>query len=369
MTTLEDRLREALHDAADQMHPAPMLPRLDAAREHSAGRRLAQPRLVVAATAVLVVLAIVGGMLLVRRADRASVVDPVVRPPKQLQLSPRESARPGRADLAVMVAMVTGEGPRAFVWGEGQSGAVALPESAGQSWGAAWSQQLSLDGTRLVRQRVVDNGLEIVNLRSGRIDKLGGRIGYCPALSPDNGSVAFVQPRGRQAVVLDLGSDRLRVLGDTAHKVVTDEPDCTDNTFAWAPDGQRVVVQIGSDATVVDLQGNAYRVFRGAHVANASMSWSPDGRQLLLYQPVAGRYVTATIDGPTAVLRRPVADAVRPLGWAGTDVVWLAGPPESARLLTASPAGTRPRLWTEIQLGGRSLRTVVWSTRLAGRAG
>jgi hypothetical protein len=359
---IEDRLREALAREAERVEAAPMLHRLDAGRESSRS----VVRFASLATAAAVLLAVAVAAVLVLRWDRPTVVDPVDRPPKVFHLAAAESLRAGTGDLLVVLPTKDGEGARATVWSATTGRTVELPESRGLPWGAAWSQQLSRDGTHLVRQRWYDNVLEVVDLRAGTVDDLGGITGYCPALSPDSTTVAFVRPSGRDAVLHDLASGLERVVGTTAHSVVTDESDCTDDTFAWAPGGDRIALLSVHDTTVLATNGRAERTIRQAHVTNGSMSWSPDGRRLLLYRRLPGTFVAMTLeDGSVERLVAP-PDAVRPVGWSGGRVVWLVGPVGQQRLVLAAPDGADREPWMRLEVGGSPVRTVSWSTRLAG---
>jgi hypothetical protein len=365
MSLIEDQLRDAMARRADEVRPVLMLERLDAARTSAARRRLSRPAVLM--TAALVTLVLVAAVLVVAHWDRPTVV-PVDRPPQQLHLSGGETTTPGRVDLAVVLHTRNGEGSRAWLWSArwGSDRGVVLAETPGLPWGAAWTQQLSVDGTRLVRQHWYDNGMELIDLRTGMVDDLGGRQGYCPALAPDNASVAFVRTSGRDAVLLDTRTGRESVIGSTAHDVVTDEADCTDDTFAWSPDGTRVALLAGHDTTVVDTRGRVLQLVRGAHVTNSSMSWSPDGRRVLLYQRLPGRYVAMTLADRSFQVLHPPAGATRPLGWAGSRVVWLAGQAGSQQLIVADVDGSHGRVWCRLELGDRAVRTVQWSNRLAG---
>jgi hypothetical protein len=369
MSLIENQLRDAMAHRADQVRPVPMLERLDATRT-SAARRRGNRRPAVLVVAAAVVLALVGAALVVARWDRPAVVAPVDRPPHQLHFSGGETTTPGRVDLAVVLHTRNGEGSRAWLWSahSGSDQAVVLAETPGLPWGAAWTQQLSVDGTHLVRQHWYDNGMELIDLRTGVVDNLGGRQGYCPALAADDATVAFVRPRGRDAVLLDTRTGRMTVIGSTAHDVVTDEADCTDDTFAWSPDARQVAILTGHDTTVVDVHGRVMLRIRGAHVTNSSMSWSPDGRRVLMYQRLPGRYVAMTLTDRSSQVLPPPPDAVRPIGWYGSRVVWLAGHPGSQRLVVADVDGSHSRVWCRLELGDRAVRTVQWSDRLAGTA-
>jgi hypothetical protein len=367
--SIETRVREALAATADEVGVVSLLDRLDAGRAGTSGRMPVRRWSLTLTAAAAVVLALAAGAVLAARMRGPSVLQPVDRPPKLLRVSGTESLRPGTADLAVVVASTGGEGPRAYLWPRGKQFAVALPESTGLPWGAAWTQQMSLDGSTVVRQKWYDNRLEVVDLRTGQIDEVGGLAGYCPAIAPDNGTVALIEPQGRAAVLVDLGGHARWEVGTTAHDVFTDESDCSDDTFAWSPTGDRLAVLAGHDSTVVDRQGRVQTVLPGLHATNSSMSWSPDGRRLLLYQRLPGRFAVMTLADRTVEPLVAPPDADRPMGWAGDRVVWLVGGTGEQRLVVSRPDGRDAELWTRLDVGDTPVRTVQWSVRLTGTAG
>jgi hypothetical protein len=87
-----------------------------------------------------------------------------------------------------------------------------------------------------------------------------------------------------------------------------------------------------------------------------------------MYHQPSGRFVVARVDGePESVLAAPRSGG-RPLGWAGTRIVWLVGPPGNQRLVTTDRTGADLQPWTRLEIGDRSVASVQWSRALTGRA-
>lgn len=352
-TSYEDRLRAALRDTADEVQPIEFLPRLAAKPVAAPHRR----RLAVAAVAAALAALVAIGSVLLLRSDRPSIIEPVERPPKVFRLSGDTSLAPGRAQIAVL----TSRGA-VYVHSVGGGPAVRL---APTDWvSGAYTQSLAMDGTRVARQSY-DPRLEIVNLSSGQTNRLGGFLGYCPQLSPDNRTVAVVDGETFRLVLLDAGSGA-RLRGSRAP--VSDGQGCP--RIAWSPDGKLIVVSYQGETLLLDGRGRGRTVRRlsDRSPVNGHMSWAPDGQSILMYHQPSGRFVVASVDGePESVLEAP-QDGSRPLGWAGTRIVWLVGPPGSQRLVTTDRTGADPRPWMRLEIGDRTAETVQWSRDLTGRA-
>jgi len=357
VTDLETQLRSALNDLAEEVRPAPLLARLD--QEHD--RSVRRHRLTVAAVAAAVVTVLTAGSLVVLRIDRPSIVEPVQRPPKIFRLSDQTSASPGRVDLAVSLASVReAEDKPAYLHPATGTAAVRLPGSDVVSW--SWTQHLSADGTRYVRQEnsYSDPLLEIVDLRTGRSDDLGGAKGYCPELSPDNGRVAYYSNGAVR--VLDVQSRSSRPL----RRVTVGVEFPCGGWLAWSPDGDLLAIGLQTGTVLVDRGGQVVLRLPGMTVTNGSMSWSPDGRLILLYERATGSYVVMPADGgPPRALDRPQA-AIEPMGWVGQRIGWLSGPPGEQSVVTTDQEGTQPRTWMRFDVGDRPVESVQWSRDLAG---
>jgi hypothetical protein len=361
VTTLEDHLRDTLNEMAAEAHQAPLLQRLDA----RSALRQRRHRLVAVATAATVAAAVAATTVVVFRLDRPTVVEPVERPPKVFRLSDVSTTRPGPAHLAVTLTVpgsLPGSSPddAAYLQDASGGGTVMLAQS---EWvPSTYSQHLSWDGTRFVRQNNSsgDPRLEIVNLRTGSVNKLDGRRGFCPQLSPDNRTVAIVDTKNRLAFI-DARSGRVLHGG-----AVGGGATCA--SLAWTPDGKLLAAEMDQGSLLVDPRGRTVvRLGKGVAV-NCGMSWSPDGRSILLYDRGSGRYVIHDVnDGSDTLLEAP-ADALRPLGWAGSRVVWLLGEPGDQRLVTTDQHGAAPTPWMRLDVGTNPVATVQWSWHLSGRA-
>jgi hypothetical protein len=88
----------------------------------------------------------------------------------------------------------------------------------------------------------------------------------------------------------------------------------------------------------------------------------------LLYDPQTIRFVVRNLAPGSESVLEPPGDALRPLGWAGSRVVWLVGQPGDQRLVTTDQRGADPRTWTNLAVGNRAVETVTWSQTLAGTA-
>ena len=364
-TDVEGDVRAALHEIADDARAAPLMQRLEAGRTAArAGRAGRWTVVAVAASVVALVLAAVS--LSVLRSDEPPVVEPTVHPPKVIRLADAESPRPGRSSLLLVLADPAAERfvheKPAYLLPVGSQAATRLTESGVNP---TWTEHLSLDGTRVIRE--VNQGaleasgdqkwMEVVDLRTGGLTRVPGSVGYCPALSPDNRLVAV--NRDRDVAIIDLVSGTRRIVDQVIDYC---------GGLAWTPDSTRLVVHGQNASLVVDRQGRRLARIPRAYPVNGSMSWSPDGSRLLLYQPEAGRFVSRDdASGTLTRLHRP-AGALRPVGWAGSRIVWLVGPAGEQRLVTTDQSGHDPRPWTRLDTDSMPIEAISWSTALRGTA-
>ena len=363
-TDVEDQVRAALQQVADDARPAPLMQRLEAGPQNGRTGRSGR-RAVLAVAASVVALVLAAASVSVLSTDDPPVVEPTVQPPKVLRLSGAESARPGRAGLLIVLAD-TGAAPMlhdkpAYVLPVGARRAVLLEESDTEP---TWTEHLSVDGTRAVREvsrkrasSPDERWTEILDLRSGEGTRVQIGLGYCPSLSPDNRTVAV--NRDYEVAIIDVATGRERVVVPAVHFC---------GGLAWSPDSSRLLVRGPTGSRIVDRDGHRLGRVPGLSAVNGSMSWSPDGRRLLLYDNPAGRFVTWDLDSGTARPLHQPAAAVKPLGWAGSRVVWLVGEVGDQQLVTTDDSGRDPRLWTRLDTRGRPIESVSWSTPLRGAA-
>lgn len=362
MSTVEDQVREALRGLADEARPAPLLQRLEAQRDGST--RVPRSRLTLAAVAAAVVGLLVAAVAL--WAPDAPRLDPAEQPPKLLRLSEEGTLSPGRALLAVTLAADSDhDDTPAYVLARGATEAVALPIS--KRVDGAWNHYLSADGTTFVRQSwVAGGGYEMVDLRTGTIDEVAGTFAYCPTLSPDGRLVAAQSAAGKAALIdrrTGLASSRWQARPALATVV----RDCGYSSFGWAPDSDRLAIRSPAGTEVRDRQGRRLRELPGRILANSSMSWSPDGQDLLMYRLDVGGFSIVSTDTARATRLRPPDASSRPLGWAGDRVVWLVGDPGRQRLVTTDRDGGDQQPWMRLAVGGRSVDNITWSRALSGR--
>ncbi|HEX7189528.1 MAG TPA: hypothetical protein VF423_15010 [Actinomycetes bacterium] len=362
MTALEDQVRATLHDMAEEAQPVALLPRLDEQPQVDVRQR----RLVLSGIAAAAAVVLAVSSLLVLRLDRPSIVEPVDHPPKVFRLSGVTAPDPGRADLAVTVA--GSHGPDATFLLPSTGGA-AIRLTMSERVPESFSRHLSTDGTRLIRQHnsTLSFRVEVVDLRTGAANQLGDERGYCPQLSPDNRTVAMYDLDDKLALV-DVRSGDVR---PGPRDPFPPSPDGISGYCAgigWSPDSGSIVVPVAKGSVVADVRGRMLHRLPDRRAVNNSMSWSPDGRLILLYDPGAVRFVVHDLESGSESVLEPPGDALRPLGWAGSRVVWLAGRPGDQRLVTTDQRGADPRTWTNLAVGSRVVETVTWSQTLAGTA-
>lgn len=363
MTTFEDQLRADLRDLSDRVLPVSLLDRLDREAPRSIRRRRLAVAAVAAAAAIVVTAA---GSVVLDRVDRPRTIEPSLTPPKVFRLSGVTSTAPGRATIAVLFPVVADDEPTpVYVLPAAGGDAVLVPPS--DRVPRAWLQVLSVDGTRLVRQvdDFTDPKMEIVNLVSGRSNHLAGTLGYCPLLSPDNATASVNGAEGEGILLVDVSTGDETPLPGTS-----DSPeDCGPDSTSWSPDGTLLTYRLGDGLALADRNGVVALRVPGKSLTNSSMSWSPDGRSVLVYDRGAGEFsVVDTDTGEAMVLARP-NDAVKPLGWAGARVVWLVGAAGNQRLVSTDRQGGDERTWMRLDVGDLPVETVQWTRDLAGTAG
>ncbi len=191
-----------------------------------------------------------------------------------------------------------------------------------------------------------------------------GARGYCPALSPDNATLAYYSSRfGGHVRLTDVRTGSSSVLRTAAFR---SEVIC--GGLAWSPEGDLLAVRDGKGSVLVDRDGRVVRRIPGGSVTNGSMSWSPDGRQILFYDSPEGTFVVLRLaEQDEVALPRP-PDGVEPIGWTGDRVVWLVGRPGAQSLQTTDDRGADLRTWMRFEVGGRGVEAVQWSRDLSGAA-
>ena len=360
-TPTDERLRMLLNELADDMPAMPLLERLEPARRPVSSRRRAVLGLVAVAAAVLLLVAGVAAL----HPSTPQFVEPTVTPPHVFRLATSVSDRPGTAQVAVLPApSEDGVSRSANLWTADDGQTIELRSSGRVP--SAFAQSLSWDGTHLVRQNDAagDPRLEVVDLRTGRQNELGGRGGYCPQLSPDNRTVAAFSSASTEGLdLIDVRSGRLVVTKLGGVRV-----DSACSSLGWSPTGDRLVVGGPAGSTVVDNDGRVVARLPHRVAVNGNQSWSPDGQSVLTYDRRAGRFVIDDLTtGDESVLPATGPDALRPLGWAGNRVVWLEGPVRDRRLVSTDRAGEDRRTWMRLEVGDRGIDTVQWSWAVSGR--
>lgn len=355
MTALEDQLRSTLRDLAQESRAVPLLARLERDARTAHRRRRLVPVAVAAVTAGVVA----AGALVAHLLPDPSIVQPSRAPARMITLSEAETLSPGRAEM--LLTLAARDGARAsYVVPVGGSTAIRLQMTP---WvPATWAQHVSYDGTRVVRQNdsAGDPRLEIVDLRTGSTDSLDEQRGYCPWLAPGNDTVAFWELVRDDMTLLDARTYGKRAFRDG----LAQDAACT--SHGWSVDGDLLVVGDRDGSSVLDRRGRQVHMLPGRVTVNGSQSWSADSRLLLLYEAATGRYLVHDVtDGSESELNLPAA-ALRPLGWAGSRIVWLVGEAGTQSLVTTHRDGGDRRLWTTLDVGDVLVDTVTWSRDLGG---
>ena len=353
---VEGQVRAALHEIADDARPAPLMQRLEARRGRARPRLLRQ-RSVAGAVAAVVVALLVAALMW--RAEHARRVDPAEQPPKVITLSESGTLSPGRVLLAISLAADSEhDNTPTYLLTSSSTDALLLPQT-GEVQGH-WTQHLSADGASFVRQGwQTQADVEIVDLRTGSVAHAGGARGHCPTLSPDGRLLVAADYATGDVVLID------RVSG-AADRIAAEGPECGYHSFGWAPDSKRLVVRGRFGSELRDLHGRLLRELPG-RLANGSMSWSPDGRDLLMYRSATGGFAVVSVAEGTATALKAPSGSARPLGWTDDRVVWLVGGVGDQRLVTTDREGRDRRPWTRLELGTRRVDNVTWSRALAGR--
>jgi hypothetical protein len=362
----EDRLQVALHDLADEVQPARLLDHTLEPRPRQVRRTL----LVAAAAVAALVVGVASAVWL--RTEGPRLVEPVQHPPKVFRLSGLTSESPGRATMAVVLTDTTptpSGGPAYLVPAAGGP-VVALPSSTQATY--AVLQRLSSDGRAVIRQNggAVGAAFVLVDLASGRAQLLNDDA-LDLALSPDGGTAA--EYTDDAVVLVDLRTGARRVLRRLANPLVAPlfgtgasgtEP--VIGAMGWSPDGSMLAVRDGPDTLVLDRHGELRSRLQGAGMVNGSQSWSPDGRGLLVYDGHGPTFSVRHLDGTAPTILRAPRAAVRPLGWAGSRVVWLTGAAGGQRLVLADESAEHTTTWMRFDVGAVPVESVTWSTDLTG---
>jgi hypothetical protein len=367
----EERLQVALHDLADEVRPARLLDR--AVQPQPQHRQVRRMLLVAAAAVAALVVGIASAVWL--RADGPHLVEPVQRPPKVFRLSGLTSESPGRATMAVVLtdSTVTPDGGPAYLVPAAGGPVVALPSSTQATY--AVSHRLSSDGRVVIRANggSVGAAFVLVDLASGRAQLLNDDAFHL-ALSPDGSTAA--EYTAETVELVDLGSGARRVLrrlsnppGTTVLGAIASGALSANSSLGWSPDGSLLAVRDGRDTLVLDRRGNLRARLPDTSMVNGSQSWSPDSRSLLVYDKQGPTFSVRHLDGSAPTVLRAPADAVRPLGWAGSRVVWLTGAAGKQRLVLADEAAEHTETWMRFDVGAVPVEGVTWSTDLTGTVG
>jgi hypothetical protein len=272
--------------------------------------------------------------------------------------------------MAITLTDKSLDGAPAYLVRAGGGRIVAIPPTP-QAY-AAVSQRLSADGRVLVRQNEGSTGTPyvMVDLASGRVQRVEDRVFFL-AVSPHGRTAAEYTENAVDLV--DLGSGARRTLRSLATPVSTAVvgsgfPGAIGviGSLGWSPDGSLVAMKDGPDTLVVDRGGRLLARFPRTSMVNGSQSWAPDGRSLLVYDGQGPTFTVRHLDGTAPTVLRAPPGAVRPLGWAGSRVVWLTGGAGRQRLVLADESAEHIETWMRFDIGTRSVEGATWSSALTG---
>ena len=355
----EERLQVALQDLADEVHPARLL---DGPLEPRP-RPVRRTMLVAAAAVAALVVGIASAVWL--RADGPHLVEPVQRPPKVFRLSGLTSDSPGRATMAVVLTDSGHTPGPAYLVPAAGGPVVAIPSSYDV-------QRLSSDGRVVMWQDGASfaAAFMLVDLASGRAQLLKDDAFHL-ALSPDGSTAA--EYTADTVDLVDRGSGARRVLrrlatppGTTALGAIESGTSSVLASLGWSPDGSLLAVRDGPDTLVLDRRGNIRARLPDTSMVNGSQSWTPDSRSLIVYEKQGPTFSVRHLDGTAPTILRAPRAAVRPLGWAGSRVVWLTGAAGSQRLVSCEVRADRCGTWVRFDVGAVGVESVTWATDLTG---
>ena len=365
MRTIEDQLREALRDMADEVQLVPLLQRLEESREPTLltswrERRVSLTLVGALAAAAAVTLAVV------LQPWQPHAIEPAERPPQQFQLSLESSPRPGPASLAVVLNEHS-VAPSVQLLTADRGGTAGVSDVEGADWAV---QRLSYDGTKLLRMPHSGSAV-VLDLTTGKSVELEAADGPMGELSRDGGTLAaYVSPDqvDWEIVLVDVASGR----ATTLHRIAPDPfmsgltAGSTPGMVGWAPDDSKLAFTDREDLVVVDRQGTVLARESGVHLENGSQGWSPDGKSLLVYDLRASTFGIQPVEGGDATPVTGPPGAVRPLGWSGERIVWLVGQPGSQELITTDQGGADAQPWCRLDVGDEPVENVMWSKALSG---
>lgn len=357
MTSTEARVRAALHDMAAESQQVPLLTSL--MRRRAVERR--HRRIIVASAGAAAAAAVAGGMLLAGYVP-TKAPQPAQPTVKSFHLSQRSSTHPGSASMFVTVSRGAAAALTAYVLPTTGGAAVRFgPKADAQE--TVDQQQLSADGRFLLELRDIfhpgnNPGVVLTDLATGQAQRFAAPQYVWVGLSPDAKTLALRDQT--RVTLIDVTTGVSRVLPQLRLKAAVSVQ------MGWSPDGRLLAVENLKDTLIVDLGGHIRHRLPGVSLVNGSMSWSPDGHSILVYDGShPGVRVTPVAGGPGLEVSPP-AGALRALGWAGTRVVWLAGQPGAQRLVTTDVQGRDAATWMKFHVGSQTVGGVSW-TRAMGR--
>lgn len=238
--------------------------------------------------------------------------------------------------VRIAYACSVGVGSELCVMNADGTGRRQLTQYAGA--GRVSSPSWSPDGQRLVftlsspesPTAAAGSGLYLTALESGSAAKIGE--GIQPVWSPDGSRIAFLwAPAGienRQLYVSNLD-------GSGVQQLTRNQGDVT--YLAWSPDGPRIAYsqrKVGDGVYIMNADGSDPRQVAAQY--SMGLSWSPDGRELLL--SLGGLLTIVNADGSRA---RPLRQGIHP-SWTRAAAILPSDQLPPSLILPTSPVMQPP---------------------------
>jgi hypothetical protein len=263
-------------------------------------------RVGIASAAALLVLAAIGGFLLLREGADGGTVPPGTTV----------------ADDGSTQLVYAGSG-RLFIVDTDGSNERSL--KGGRSRQPDWSPR----GDRIAVNRAAD--IVVLDTEGNEVGRLttGESVDDAPSWSPDQTRVAF----DRQGTPGSSRTDVFVVDMDGNAKNLTEEPGRTGGQPDWSPDGERIVFQRRGAMFVMNADGTGEeRLQLPARGAVHEPAWSPDGTQIavaidanptdIYLFSLAGRTLRNLTDGRATNPRFPSWSGNGTLAFAAADGIW-----------------------------------------------
>ncbi|HVO50935.1 MAG TPA: protein kinase [Thermoanaerobaculia bacterium] len=269
----EDRFDTA-HDLALSLRGLSTAPVLPAPRAPTAKPALAGRGTRIAATVLLVALALVGAAILTSRTNGRRSAPAAWNPPRQITSSPGWDGEPALSPDGTLVAYSSNASGRCEIWVVDTEGGepLRLTDGGGENRNPVWFP----DG-----RTVAFVATQGASTSVRKVSRLGGSTTLLvenadtPAISPDGASIAFsrADEGGTYRVWVSPIADPSKAVRRTG-----DEDGVADHLNpAWSPDGTRICYAAFRDLWVVPAAGGKPSQLTHEETYGREPAFSPDG--------------------------------------------------------------------------------------------